>query len=65
MDDKQVRDEILTLFVAGHETTANGLAWSIYLLARASRSRTRARARRSMRSAGARRRWPISISSSS
>ncbi len=34
MDDKQVRDEIVTLFVAGHETTANGLAWAIYLLAR-------------------------------
>ena len=34
MDDKQVRDEIITLFVAGHETTANGLAWSMYLLAR-------------------------------
>jgi cytochrome P450 len=34
MDDKQVRDEIITLFVAGHETTANGLAWAIYLLAR-------------------------------
>lgn len=31
MSDKQVRDEVLTLFVAGHETTATGLAWSIYL----------------------------------
>ena len=34
MTDKQLRDEILTLFIAGHETTANGLAWAIYLLAR-------------------------------
>ena len=34
MSDKQVRDEILTLFVAGHETTATALAWSIYLLGR-------------------------------
>lgn len=34
MDRKQVRDEILTLFVAGHETTASGLAWSLYLLLR-------------------------------
>jgi cytochrome P450 len=34
MDDKQLRDEILTLFIAGHETTANGLAWAIYLLAK-------------------------------
>jgi cytochrome P450 len=32
MSDKQVRDEVLTLFVAGHETTANGLAWAVYLL---------------------------------
>jgi cytochrome P450 len=34
MTDKQVRDEILTLFVAGHETTATSLAWSLYLLTR-------------------------------
>ena len=34
MSDQQVRDEILTLFVAGHETTATALAWSFYLLAR-------------------------------
>ena len=32
MDDKQVRDEALTLFLAGHETTANALAWTWYLL---------------------------------
>jgi cytochrome P450 len=30
MSDRQVRDEVLTLFVAGHETTATGLAWTIY-----------------------------------
>jgi cytochrome P450 len=34
MDDKQVRDEAVTLFVAGHETTATGLAWAFYELAR-------------------------------
>jgi cytochrome P450 len=44
MSDKQVRDEILTLFVAGHETTANGLAWAIYLLARHPEAYARARA---------------------
>lgn len=33
MTDKQLRDEILTLFVAGHETTAVSLSWSLYLLA--------------------------------
>lgn len=33
MSDTQVRDEALTLFLAGHETTANALAWSFHLLA--------------------------------
>ena len=28
MDDKEVRDELLTLVLAGHETTANSLAWT-------------------------------------
>ena len=32
MTDKQVRDEAMTLFLAGHETTANWLAWTWYLL---------------------------------
>lgn len=30
--DKQVRDQIMTLFFAGHETTALALSWSLYLL---------------------------------
>ena len=30
----QLRDEIVTLLLAGHETTANALAWTWYLLAR-------------------------------
>ena len=34
MSDKQLRDEILTIFLAGHETTANALTWTWYLLAR-------------------------------
>jgi cytochrome P450 len=33
MSDKQLRDEVLTLFIAGHETTAIALSWSLYLLA--------------------------------
>ena len=33
MDDLQLRDEIMTLFLAGHETTANALTWTWYLLA--------------------------------
>lgn len=32
MSDKQIRDECLTLFLAGHETTANALTWTWYLL---------------------------------
>ncbi len=32
MTDKQVRDECLTLFLAGHETTANALVWTFYQL---------------------------------
>jgi cytochrome P450 len=33
MTPRQVRDEVLTLLLAGHETTANALAWTWYLLA--------------------------------
>lgn len=32
MTDEQVRDEAITLFLAGHETTANVLTWAFYLL---------------------------------
>jgi cytochrome P450 len=32
MTDRQIRDEVLTLITAGHETTANGLNWAWYLL---------------------------------
>ncbi len=32
MADKDVRDEAMTLFLAGHETTANALSWTWYLL---------------------------------
>jgi cytochrome P450 len=33
MSDRLVRDEAMTLFLAGHETTANALSWTWYLLA--------------------------------
>jgi cytochrome P450 len=33
MSDAQLRDETLTIFLAGHETTANALAWTWHLLA--------------------------------
>jgi cytochrome P450 len=32
MDDEQLRDEVLTLILAGHETTATALSWTWYLL---------------------------------
>src|SRR5215203_2261754 len=32
MTDKQLRDEVMTLFLAGHETTANTLSWTFWLL---------------------------------
>ncbi|QMV17454.1 cytochrome P450 [Granulicella sp. 5B5] len=32
MTDTQVRDEILTIFLAGYETVANAMAWTWYLL---------------------------------
>jgi cytochrome P450 len=32
MSDQQLRDELLTLFIAGHETTANLLTWTWYLI---------------------------------
>jgi cytochrome P450 len=32
MTDQQVRDEAITLLLAGHETTANALTWTVYLL---------------------------------
>ncbi len=34
MTNLQVRDEAMTLFLAGHETTANALTWSWYLISR-------------------------------
>jgi cytochrome P450 len=34
MTDVQLRDEVVTLMLAGHETTANALVWTWYLLAR-------------------------------
>ena len=32
LTDRQVRDEAMTLILAGHETTANALAWTWYLV---------------------------------
>jgi cytochrome P450 len=34
MADREIRDQLMTLLIAGHETTATGLAWTIDLLVR-------------------------------
>jgi len=34
MDDAEIRDQLMTLLLAGHETTATGLAWTFDLLVR-------------------------------
>ena len=33
MSDTQLRDEVMTMFIGGHETTSTALAWTWYLLA--------------------------------
>lgn len=43
-DDKQIRDEVMTLLLAGHETTAATLAWTWYELARNPEAARRVRA---------------------
>lgn len=32
MSDQQLRDELMTIFLAGHETTGNALSWTVHLL---------------------------------
>lgn len=34
LDERLIRDEIVTMFLAGHETAASSLSWTLYLLAR-------------------------------
>jgi cytochrome P450 len=41
MDDRQLRDEVMTMFLAGHETTANALTWTWYLLSQNPAARKR------------------------
>jgi cytochrome P450 len=43
LNPREVRSSILTLFAAGHETTANALTWSIYLLSQSPVWRQRVR----------------------
>jgi len=41
MSRRQIRDELMTFLLAGHETTANGLAWMWYLLSQNPEARDR------------------------
>ncbi|HYE16418.1 MAG TPA: cytochrome P450 [Pyrinomonadaceae bacterium] len=41
MTNEQLRDEVMTLFLAGHETTANALTWAWHLLAQNPEAETR------------------------
>lgn len=41
MTDSQLRDEVLTIFIAGHETTANALSFALYLLAKNPEAKTK------------------------
>ena len=41
MSDSQLRDEVMTIFLAGHETTAIALGWTWYLLAQHTAVRAR------------------------
>ena len=41
MSDQQIRDEAMTIFLAGHETTANAMAWTWHLLGKARAVETR------------------------
>jgi cytochrome P450 len=43
MDDREIRDQLMTLLIAGHETTATGLAWALDLLAHHPDAMARAR----------------------
>ena len=41
MSDRQLRDELITLFLAGHETTAISLSWTFFLLSKNPAARDR------------------------
>lgn len=44
MDDRQLRDEVVTMLIAGHETTAVALSWALKLLAEHPEQRSRLQA---------------------
>jgi len=44
MTDQALRDEVMTIFLAGHETTAAALGWTVYLLSKHPEARRRVQA---------------------
>lgn len=44
LSDKELRDEVMTVFIAGHETTANAMSWLWYLLDKHPEIRTKVEA---------------------
>ena len=56
LTDKELRDELMTLVLAGHETTANQLAWAWERLVRTPEAHERLRDGRARRRRGCRRR---------
>jgi len=44
MSDEQLVDEVMTIFLAGHETTANALTWTFYLLSQHPEAESKLRA---------------------
>ena len=56
MTDEQLRDEVLTIFLAGYETVANALTWTWKLLAKIPRPRLACMPRSTPCWVGARRR---------
>jgi cytochrome P450 len=44
LSDEEIRDEAMTLLLAGHETTANALTWTLYLLSQNPSAESRLRA---------------------
>jgi cytochrome P450 len=60
MSDAQVRDEVLTIFLAGYETVANGLTWTWYLLSQNPEAESRLHAELdAVLGTGANRRAPV------
>jgi cytochrome P450 len=41
LSDTEIRDQAMTIMLAGHETTANALSWTLYLLSRNPEARER------------------------